>query len=312
MMVGVMNPRIQGRRKRYFPLLPHGIAALLLAISWPVAAWAQHAIEVQRLHSEGKYVESLLEYGRIPKRRVSVDAIVAAGKSAWALGLPSRALEEFDAALRKRGLDSLQHAEILLSEGIIHFQEGEFEVAASYAERSVAVIPSPHLLRSRALLLWGEALARLGRNAEAESRYDEALEESAATDRHNALFGLGEVRLTLGKTKEAREAFESIPTTSEHAAEAVRHLAELELREHNFKRAYQWLMKGQREHAEFFLDSWVHYALVRCAVAQQDISLVEDLRRVANERFPPSDGWVTLLNAEAESFIWSRANPREP
>lgn len=307
-----MTPRSRAHGSWFWSVAPHSVAVAILLSVLPVSALAQHAIEVQRLHSEGKYVESLLEYGRIPKRRVSVDAIVAAGKSAWALGLPTRALEEFDAALRKRGLDSLQHAEILLSEGIIHFQEGEFEVAASYAERSVAVIPSPHLLRSRALLLWGEALARLSRNAEAETRYSEALEESAAADRHNALFGLGEVRLVLGKTKEAREAFESIPTTSEHAAEAVRHLAELELREHNFKRAYQWLMKGQREHAEFFLDSWVQYALVRCAVAQQDISLVEDLRRVANERFPPSDSWVTLLNAEAESFIWSRANPRNP
>lgn len=312
MRAGAMNPLSRVSRPLIGPRVQGWLIAVVALFFFPVSAGAQHAIEVQRLHSEAKYVESLLEYERIPKRRVSVDAIVAAGKSAWALSLPSRALQEFDAALRKRGLDSLQHAEILLSQGIIHFQEGEFEVAASYAERSIASIPPPHLLRSRALLLWGEALARLGRNAEAEARYGEALEESAAADRHNALFGLGEVRMALGKTKEAREAFESIPTTSEHAAEAVRHLAELELREHNFTRAYQWLTKGQREHAEFFLDSWVQYALVRCAVAQRDVSLVEDLRRVANERFPPSDSWITLLNAEAESFVWRSANPQDP
>jgi tetratricopeptide (TPR) repeat protein len=168
---------------------------------------AQHAIEVQRLHSTGKFVESLLEYDRIPKRRVSVDAVVASGKSAWALGLPTRALQEFDTALRKRGLDSIQQGEILLSEGIIHFQEGESEVAISYAERSLGVVPPPHILRSRALLLWAEALTRLGRHAEAESRFVEALAESSSEDRHNALFGLGTVRMNLGKTVEAREAF---------------------------------------------------------------------------------------------------------
>lgn len=273
-------------------------------------ASAQHAIEVQRLHADGKYLESLQEYDKIPKRRVTVDAVVAAGKSAWALGLPTRALQEFDAALRGRGLDSLQRAEMLLSEGIIHFQEGELEVALHYAEKAAEAVPRPHLLRARALLLGAESLTRLGRNAEAETRYGQSLEESTAEDRHNALFGLGTVRLLLGKTKEAREAFEAIPTESEHAAHAVRHLAELELRERNIKRAYQWLMKGQREHATFFLDSWVQYALVRCAVAQNDLNLVQDLRRVANERFPPSDGWVTLLNAEAESFIWSQISER--
>lgn len=288
-----------------------GLFALASILFGTAIAEAQHAIEVQRLHSTGKFLESLVEYERIPKRRVSVDAVVAAGKSAWALGLPTRALQEFDLALRKRGLDTLQQAEILLSEGIIHYQEGESEVAISYAERSLDMVKPPHLLRSRALLLWAEALTRLGRFAEAETRFVEALAESSPEDRHNALYGLGTVRMNLGKTNEAREAFEAIPTESEHAAEAVRHLAELALRERNFKRAYQWLVKGQREHAEFFLDSWVQYALVRCAVAQHQLSLVSDLQRVANERFPPSDGWITLLNAEAESFIWSETARRE-
>lgn len=307
MMAVAMNPLLCSPRS-WSRVMARWVVACIGVLLLPAMAMAQHAIEVQRLHSDGKYIESLIEYERIPKRRVSVDATVTAGKSAWALGLPSRALQEFDTALRQRGLDSLQHAEILLSEGIVHFQEGEFEVAASYAERSIVGIPTPHLLRSRALLLWAEAVARLGRNAEAEARYGEALAESSVADRHNALFGLGVVRSILGKSKEAREAFESVPASSEHAAEAVRHLAELELRERNFRRAYQWLVKGQREHAEFFLDSWVHYALVRCAVALQDLSLVQDLQRVANERFPPSDGWVTLLNAEAESFVWRKAN----
>ena len=267
---------------------------------------AQHPIEVQRLQVEGKFMESLLEYGRIPKRRVTVDAIVGAGKSAWALGLPQRALQEFEAALAKRGLDSVGRAEVVLSQGIIHFQEGDFEVATIYAERSLSMLSPPHGLRSRALLLWAQALARLGRNAEAEQRYQEAVDESSVGERHNALFGLGTVRLTLGKTKEAREAFELIPAASDHAAEAVRRLAEIELKDRNFQRAYQWLTKGQREHAQFFLDSWVQYALVRCAVAQEDATLVADLKRVANDRFPPSDGWITLLNAEAEAFLWRR------
>jgi tetratricopeptide (TPR) repeat protein len=277
-----------------------GTFALLGVVLSQSQVNAQHAIEVQRLHSTGKFLESLVEYDRIPKRRVTVDAVVAAGKSAWALGLPSRALQEFDTALRKRGLDSIQQGEILLSEGIIHFQEGESEVAISYAERSLEIVPPPHILRSRALLLSAEALTRLGRHAE-------ALAESSLEDRHNALYGLGTVRMNLGKTVEAREAFEAIPTESDHAAQSVRHLAEIALRERNFKRAYQWLVKGQREHAEFFLDSWVQYALVRCAVAQHQLSLVEDLQRVANERFPQSDGWITLLNAEAESLIWSQS-----
>jgi len=284
-----------------------GTFALLGVVLSQSQVSAQHAIEVQRLHSTGKFLESLVEYDRIPKRRVTVDAVVAAGKSAWALGLPSRALQEFDTALRKRGLDSIQQGEILLSEGIIHFQEGESEVAISYAERSLEIVPPPHILRSRALLLSAEALTRLGRHAEAEPRFVEALAESSLEDRHNALYGLGTVRMNLGKTVEAREAFEAIPTESDHAAQSVRHLAEIALRERNFKRAYQWLVKGQREHAEFFLDSWVQYALVRCAVAQHQLSLVEDLQRVANERFPQSDGWITLLNAEAESFIWSES-----
>jgi tetratricopeptide (TPR) repeat protein len=281
--------------------------SIALQLLFSAESWAQHAIDVQRLHADGSFLESLIEYGKIPRRRVTIDAVIAAGKSAWALGLPERALAEFDTALRLKGLDILQRAELLLSQGIIHLQEDELEVANHYAEKVSSSVGGGHVLRARALLLSAEALSRLGRPAEAERRYQEALDESPENDTHNALFGLGETRLKLGKIAEARNAFEAIPTESDHAAEAVRKLAELEMIDRNHRRAFQWLIKGQQEHTTFFLDSWVQYALVRCAVSMGDVTLVNDLRRVANERFPGSDGWVSLLNAEAESFVWSNA-----
>jgi tetratricopeptide (TPR) repeat protein len=276
----------------------------------PECALAQHSVEVQRLQVQGQYLKSLFEYAKIPKKRESPDATIAAAKSAWALSLPERAVEEFERALKMKGLDSLQRAQVTLSEGIVRFQEGEFQLAALYAERAVGMIAPPHAIRSRALLLWGESLTATGNLAGAEMKFQDALQEMPSEEQDGALFRLGNVRMKLGKRDEAREALEAIPTKSDHAPETIRALAQLELDTGNFRRAYQWLVKGQREHAEFFLDGWVHYALMKCAIAESQTTVVEDLQRTAEERFPPSDPWITLLEAAAEAYYWEHVRAR--
>ena len=53
-----------------------------------------------------------------------------------------------------------------------------------------------------------------------------------------------------------------------------------------------------------FLDSWVDYALLQVAINQGAADEVKSIQLEASKKYPPSDHWLNLLNAAAESFVW--------
>lgn len=288
------------------------LSALLLKLALP--AEAQHPIDVQRLTAKGSHLEALKAYQKLPKRRTTTEASVSAAKSAWALGLPDMAIEEFDRALKDETLPAEQRALILLSKGIIEFQEGRFQLATVYADRASKILRDPSSLRGRVWLLWGESLFRQKQYPAAEDRYIKALSEVRAEELPSANYYLGVCRLNLGRPEDAKNNFESIPLDSEHAPSAVRFLAQISLDAGLTPRASFWLSTGREQFPESFLDSWVDYALVRIAIEDGDIKRVRTLREQAMGKYAPSDHWLNLLEAAAEAFEWeqlsgSRAQP---
>jgi len=287
------------------------ISLLNLAGSNPVLA--QHPIDVERSAAQAEYFKALVTFEKLPARRATSEAVIAAAKSAWALGLAERAIKEYDRALRDESLSPLQRARLLLSRGIIEYQEGRYQVAALFAEKGIKCLNEESPLKAQIWLLWAESLIKLNSYGAAEEKYLKAVSQAHSEEKGEIYFLLAQCQLRLGKLKEARLSFEQVPLSHDRAAAAMRHLAEIALEEGRFDQASFWLQKGREEFPNSFLDSWVDYALVQAAIYKNDRRRVEQLQKNAEQKYPPSDSWLVLLNAAAEAFYWSesaRAMPR--
>lgn len=288
-----------------------GVSLFVAVVAAAMPAAAQHPVEVQRLAASGDYFVALTTFERMPRRIATTESIIAAARSAWGLGLASRAQEEFDRALRDEKLPEDEKARLFLSKGIIEYQEGRYQVAVLHAERATSIVDnllptSASPLRAKALLLWGDGLSRLGSHGDAEARYVRALDDAAIDDLPQINFSLGLCRRALGKYEAARSNFESVPLGHELTPDAIRNLAILALDTGKLQAADFWLSKGRSDYPDSFLDSWVDYAMMRVAIGSNDVAAVRTLRETAGKKYPPSDQWLTLLQAAAESYEWSR------
>jgi len=272
----------------------------------PSVVISQHPMDVQRRSAESDHLAALVTYDRLPRRTISAEARIAAGRSAWALGLPERALSEFDRAMVDPNLDPVEQARVHLSSGIVHFQEGRYQVAIAQAEKAIELIKEGGPLRSKAFFLWAESLARQGSSGLALTYYTQALAESAPEDRPEINFALGLCERRLGQYESARAHFEKVPLRHERTPEAIRNLAELAVETKNHASVTFWLSRGRAEYPENFLDSWIDYALVQAAIGRGELEEVRTLRAEAQARYPASDGWLMLLNSAAEAFEWQR------
>jgi len=268
-------------------------------------ALAQHTSDVQRLVADRDYYEALKLYQVMPERKKTSETMIAAAKSAWAMSLPQKAIDEFEKALRDNSLTKVQRARLLLSRGVIEFQEDRFRVAILFAERVVETLNEASPLRSKAWLLWAEALSKLKSYGAAEDKYQKALKECDLEDSPNIFYALGSIQLKLGKLDESRKSFEHIPLQNANAPLAIRKLAEIALQEKKFKQAGFWLAKGKEEFPEQFVDSWVEYVLLQVAIYNGDREAVLNIQKNAENKFPPSDEWISLLNAAVEEFMWN-------
>lgn len=277
-----------------------GTAALL-----PLSGVAEHPIDIQRLAARGDYYEALLAYERIPKRVMTSDAVLAAAKSAWALSLPDRAIEEYEHLLAQPGLPITERARIELSRGIIELQEGRPQVAVVYAERAVNRLADPSELRSRIWLLWAESLAAVKSLDMAEDRYTKALEEAAPESRAEIYFLRGQCRMMLGKDFDAVSDLKEVPLHNDRTGASLRYLAQIEYKLNNIQESAFWLETGRKDYPEDFLDSWVDYVLLTNAADEGSILKVRSIREEANKKYPPSDYWISLMEARAEALEWS-------
>jgi tetratricopeptide (TPR) repeat protein len=269
-------------------------------------AHAQHPVDVQRLTAEGDYFNALSVYELLPARQLDHDTYVAAGKSAWALGLTKQASALFDAVLRKQDLNDDERARLTLSRAAIEYQEERYQEAALFAEKSAAYIAEKAPLRGRALLLLGQSLYRLGAYASAEEKLIEALSDAAPSDRPDVAFSLGTAQVKLGKLADAERSFKAIPTDHPRAATAVRSLAAISLQSDQGDRARFWIERGKSNYSEGFFDSWGDYGLATVALKAGNLAEARAVVDKAEKRYPPSDGWLILMQAALEEAEWNQ------
>ena len=164
-------------------------------------------------------------------------------------------------------------------------------------------------MQAKAWLLWGESLSRLNSYGAAEEKYQKALEASLPAERPEVHYLLGTCQMKLGRFAQARQNFERVPLQHPRTADTLRGLAELSLQQGQSAQAVFWLKKGRQDYPDKFLDCWVDYILVRAAVEMKDAKQVNLLQTEAQKKYPPSDYWLTLLNAAAEAFNWQAGKP---
>jgi tetratricopeptide (TPR) repeat protein len=279
-------------------------AALVALVLVPGQLLAQHVIDIQRATADGDYFKALATYDAMPKRRITTAATLAAAQSAWGLGLSDRARIEFDRVLRSDQLSREERARVLTERGVIEFQEGAYQQASVFAERAVVEARQYPAQAGRAYLLWGESLTALGQHAAARERYSRAILNVSDVEKPEVYFLLGRSQFELGDYGSARDNFERVPVDHPRAPEAIRGLAEASLKVGDFAQASFWLTQGRDRFPQRFLDSWVDYALVRSAIGQREQEAVMSLRSEAEQRLPPSDGWLILMQGMAEAYEW--------
>jgi tetratricopeptide (TPR) repeat protein len=267
-------------------------------------AFAEHPIDVQKLSAEGDHFRALSVYELLPDRRLSEDTHISAAKSAWALGMTKQAAELLDSVLRGELADSDERARITLMRGVIEYQEERYQEAQLFAEKAAALIPERAPLRGRAMLLWGQSLLRSHAYASAEEKLLRALADAAPSDRPDVALSLGSVLIKLGKMSEAEKTLKLIPADHEYAPGAIRMLAAIALQTKQGERARFWIEKGRQAYADAFLDSWPDFGLVTVALDADDLPRARSIVDRAQQRLPPSDTWLILMQAALEQAEW--------
>jgi tetratricopeptide (TPR) repeat protein len=282
------------------------VAILVPLLAWGRVARAQHPNEVQKLSAEGDHMRALAMFEILPNKKVATETRIAAAKSAWALGLNRQTAQAFDEILRDPNIAPDIRTRLVLSRGVIEYQEERYLEAALYAEKSIGYMHESVPLRGRAYLLWGQSLLRTGAYTSAHEKFQKALNDVQASDKAEAHFALGLVELKLGRYTDAQKNLEAIPMDHARTPVAVRMLASLALETHQHDRAKFWIEKGKSDYPEAFVDSWGDYGLVQVALAQGSIDDARKLVERAQKQFAPSDSWLILMQASLELAEWKK------
>jgi tetratricopeptide (TPR) repeat protein len=285
-----------------FPL----VLTVIKTLVTPALALAQHAAEVQQLSADGEHLKALAMYELLPNKKLVTETRVAAAKSAWALGLNRQAAEGFDTVLRDPTIPQDMRTRLILSRGVIEYQEERYQEAALYAEKAISYMLESAPLRGRAYLLWGQSLLRTGAYVSAHEKFQKALADVQQQDRPEAHFALGLVELKLSRYADAQKHLEAIPMDNTRTPVAVRMLAGIALELHQYDRVKFWVEKGKIDYPEAFVDSWGDYGLVQAAIARGDLDEARRVTEIAQKQFAPSDSWVILMQSSLEVAEWKK------
>lgn len=272
----------------------------------PSAVTAQHAADVQRLSADGEHMKALAMYELLPNKKLVTETRIAAAKSAWALGLNRQAAEGFDSVLRDPNVSPDIRTRLVLSRGVIDYQEERYQEAALYAEKAISYMRESVPLRGRAYLLWGQSLLRTGAYVSAHDKFEKGLADVQLSDRPEALFALGLVEIKLARYADAQRNLEAIPMDHARTPVAVRMLAGISLEMQQFDRVKFWIEKGKTDYPEAFVDSWGDYGLVQAALARGDLDEARRVTEIAQKQFSPSDSWIVLMRASLEVAEWKK------
>ncbi len=289
-------------------LLPKALS-FFVAFMFAVAGHAQHSVDVERQAQAGEWMAALAAYKKMPSRKITSTTALAAAKSAWAMGLVDLAKAEYDRAIvldrDEQSLSSDAKTRIYFARGVIELQEGSYQRAIAFAEKAFMLVePSP--LRGEIGQLWGEALLKLNKPEAAIRKFEAALNEVSEENQGELHYSIAAAAMNVGELEKAEKHFTSIPLKHPKTGLAVKALASIAMENRKYKDAQFWLKKGRADYSELFLDSWVDYALVKSHTVLGQIPQAEEIAINATEKYPPSDGWLILMQSTLEQARWDQ------
>jgi tetratricopeptide (TPR) repeat protein len=301
---------LKGRCARV--LLLGSLALVLVCQAVPVRA--EHPVEVQRAFEEQRYLDALVSYVQIPTRRRTAHSIELAFESAWALGIHDVALGHLTTLEETFPRYFASYPELLLKRAVVEYQAGYFDRAKTSAERLWESKASA-ILRGEGLALASEIARRRNDNDLSIVLAEKAVSLLPANrqDEPRLLAALG--HYNQGHLDLAGQHLRQIAPDYPQVGRALRLLIEVALKQGDFAAASVWLEEGLRIVKDFQTDSWIDYVKTQVAIANSDKDSLEGLLAEVAHKYPDSDSWRVLLEAEAEQFFWvlnaNYANPEE-
>lgn len=256
---------------------------------------------IARLSKDGFHFEALSRFLAIPEKEASVAEKLDAAKSAWALGLVSKAGELFDEVLSDQDLllPDLERARTFLSQAILELQESNGKHAQHLAEQAL-LLATDSELRFQLYLVIGEALSSRTLLLQAADAYQKAIAEASAEPKNEASFLLGECQMKLGKFDNARATFVTVETQSRYAGQALRELTEIDFQQHQYEGVLTWISEGRKKHPDEFDGPWVSYAFIVSKLELGKLAEAKEELTKAITKHSKKSFWIALAEAAVE------------
>lgn len=279
------------------------------------SANAQAPIDIERKSADGEYMAALAMYDRMPRRIATPLSIIAAAKSAWALGLVDRAVAEYDTALRSGVLSDLEIARVHFAKAAIFLQDNKPGLSILSIDQGLGLLKDPSPLRGTMYVLKGQALAAQGLHPAAVEVLTRAKDEIGEESKIELSYLLGVSLGQVGRYADAKEELKQIPSSHERAPDGIKELIKIADAEHDCQKAAMWVAKGREVYPDAFLDGWYDYLLVEGAIAKdandaESRDEINRLRDAAIAKLPASDSWLALIMAATEQHAWHKAQPK--
>jgi tetratricopeptide (TPR) repeat protein len=288
--------------------------ALQLCFAWSCAA--QAPIDVERKASDGEFMAALTLFDKMPRRIATTGSVIAAARSAWALGLMDRAHAEYDAAIRSGKLSGIDEARCRFAKAAMYLQDSRPELAVLAIDEAIALLKEPSPLRGTMYVLKAQALAQQNLHPATVKLLMRAKDEVGEDSSIELSYLLGVSLTEVGRYAEAKEFLRKIPSSHDRAPEGIKQLIRIADAEHDSEKAAMWVAKGREAFPDQFLDGWYDYLLVEGAISrdQRGESAKEEivkLREAAVAKLPASDSWLALLLAATEQYAWTSAQAKK-
>lgn len=235
--------------------------------------------EITRLAKQGRHLEAVRAWLALDKADRSDELKVYVAESAWAVGDVWLARSLWDELESDVEIDSIDRARILLSRGVMEFQENSLSIALDYAERAEKLL-EPSELQAQVQLLAAEVLKEQGNTDEALLKLQDIEDHCERETAAEAKLMEGQLLLKQGQYQAARKALARADLLAEswNAHEA---LIEVNLKLKNYERVLELIDEAQsrfeRESSEDKVTYWKVQSLLELGQVSEAEGIVAEL-----------------------------------
>ena len=252
--------------------------------------------KVEFLSGEGFHFEAVNQYREL-KEPIPQGVKLAAARSYWALGLTDSARQIWQEMEGKPDLVPQERARFLLGRAILEHQEGNNQEAVRLAQEAIHITAKSQL-RSQSLLLLAEALRGLGANEEARRNYEAVVSEGSPELADEARLSMAHMLEDKGLLDQSRKILLAIDRKSNHSAEALKALIDIDTKRQDYASLKLWLNELESvSNGASFEKPRYHYLKIVSELAEANIDEAKESLKAFGNRFPAENSWVVLAKA---------------